>query len=146
MVRTVLVVMGAAFILLGLLGFALDNFLGAHLTPFHNIVHLVSGAASLFLGLKGSLSAGKIFAYAFGAVYFLLGVAGFAFGMTSTHSLPMEHADGGYNERMFRMIPGHFELGTIDHSLHLAIGLVFIIGAVLTRQTNLTRYMEGNSE
>lgn len=144
MVRTVLVIMGAVFILLGLIGFAFDNLLGAHLTPFHNVVHLVSGTASLFLGLKGSLSAAKIFAYAFGAVYLLLGVAGFAFGMTGTHTLPMEQADGGYNERMFRMIPSHFELGTIDHTIHIVIGLIFIIGAVLTKQTNLTRYMEGN--
>ncbi len=56
MIRTVLVIMGAAFILIGLVGFVSDNFAGTHLTLTHNLIHLVSGAASLYFGLKGSIS------------------------------------------------------------------------------------------
>ena len=44
---------------------------------------------------------------------------------------------------MFRVIPGVLELGSMDHALHVLIGLVFIISAALTRG-NLTQYTEGN--
>jgi hypothetical protein len=144
MARTVAIILGAAFILLGLVGFISNNFLGAHLTTAHNIIHLVSGAAALYIGLRGSLQAAKLFGYAFGAVYLLLGVVGYWMGgMHNTTNLPASAQDNAVNENMFRMIPGVLELGTVDHLLHVLIGLVFIIGAVLTRG-DMTRYTEGN--
>jgi hypothetical protein len=45
MIKTVLIIMGVVFILIGLVGFVSNNFLGKHLTPVHNVIHLVSGAA-----------------------------------------------------------------------------------------------------
>ncbi|MBA2620373.1 MAG: hypothetical protein H0U87_04155 [Acidobacteria bacterium] len=144
MLRTVLVIMGAAFILIGLVGFVSDNFAGTHLTLLHNLIHLVSGAASLYFGLKASRPAAKIFALAFGAMYMALAVAGYTFGMTATTTLPPATAEG-YNEHMFRIIPGVFELGTTDHILHFVIGAVFLIAAAMTR-ANLVKYTEGNPE
>jgi hypothetical protein len=44
---------------------------------------------------------------------------------------------------MFRLIPGYLELGTMDHLVHVLIGLVFIIAAALTR-ADATRNLEGN--
>ena len=144
MARMVAIIMGAAFILIGLIGFISDNFLGTHLTTAHNIIHLVSGAASLYIGLKGSIQAAKLFGYGFGALYLLLGAVGYWMGgMQQTTLLPHSAQEGGVNENMFRMIPGVLELGTMDHLLHVVIGLVFIIAAVLTRG-NLTQYTEGN--
>jgi hypothetical protein len=142
MIKTVLVLMGVAFILIGLVGFVSDNFAGTHLTLAHNLIHLVSGAASLYLGLKGSISAAKIFGFAFGTVYLLLGVGGYWLGMHSATTLPASTAEG-YNEHMFRVIPGVLELCSMDHLLHIIIGLVFIIAAALTR-ANLVRYAEGD--
>jgi hypothetical protein len=144
MIRTVLVILGVAFILIGLLGFVSDNFAGTHLTLTHNLIHLVSGAASLYFGLKGSIPAAKIFALAFGATYLLLGVGGYWLGMTGTSTLPAATAEG-YNEHMFRVIPGYLELGSADHLLHFILGMTFIVAALLTR-TNLTKYAEGNPE
>ncbi len=144
MLRTVLVIMGAAFILIGLVGFVSNNLAGTHLTLMHNLIHLVSGAASLYFGLKASRPAAKIFALAFGAMYMALAVAGYSFGMTATTTLPAGTAEG-YNDHMFRLIPGVFELGTTDHVLHFIIGAVFIIAAALTR-VNLVKYTEGNLE
>lgn len=144
MARTVAIIMGVAFILLGLIGFVSDNFMGTHLTLMHNLIHLVSGAAALFIGLKGSIKAAKLFGFGFGAFYLLLGVVGYWLGgLHRTTTLPASEQAGGLNENMFRMIPGVLELGSMDHLLHVAIGLAFIIAATLTRG-NMTQYVEGN--
>jgi hypothetical protein len=140
MAKTIAVIMGAVFLLMGLAGFALPNLMGAHLSWVHNLIHLVSGAASLYIGLKGSLSAAKLFSLVFGFFYLGLGVVGYWLGMHSATNLPPEVAQG-YNEHMFRMIPGYLELGSIDHLIHVVIGAVYIIGALLTRG-NMTKYVE----
>ena len=123
MAKTIATLMGVVFLLVGLAGFVMPNLLGAHLSPAHNVIHLVSGAISLYLGLKGTLSGAKTFGFVFGAVYFLLGVAGFALGSSSG-----EHAS------MLAVIPGVLELGQMDHIIHLVIGAVYFVGAIMTKQ------------
>ena len=123
MAKTIATILGVVFILVGLAGFVMPNLLGAHLMPAHNIIHLVSGAVSLYIGLKGSLSAAKMFGFVFGAVYLLLAVAGFAFGSPG----------GQHNEVLLRVIPGTLELGTMDHIIHVLLGGLYLIGALLTR-------------
>jgi hypothetical protein len=125
--------MGIVFILVGLVGFISDNFMGTHLSMTHNLIHLISGAVALYLGLKGSLSAARLFCLAFGAVYLLLGVAGFLFNSGSATGLPANLTDGGTNNHMLHVLPGALELGTMDHIVHVLIGLVFLIGGFLTR-------------
>ena len=56
MAKTIATILGIGFLLVGILGFVAPGILGMHLSPAHNVVHLVTGAVSLFLGLKGSLS------------------------------------------------------------------------------------------
>ena len=119
MAKTIATILGAIFILVGLLGFVMPNLLGAHLSAAHNIIHLVTGAVSLYLGLAGSLSAARIFCLAFGAVYLLLGVVGFAAG------------DG--EQRMLELIPGRLAFGTMDHIIHVLFGLVYLVGGLMTR-------------
>jgi hypothetical protein len=118
MAKTIATFLGVIFILVGLAGFAVHDLLGAHLSPAHNIIHLVSGAIALFLGLKGSLSAARMFCLVFGAVYLLLGILGFALGS----------GDGN----MFAIIPGTLELGRMDHIIHVVLGLIFLIGGFMT--------------
>ena len=119
MAKTIATLLGVVFILVGLVGFAAPTLLGAHLSAAHNVIHLVSGAISLYLGLKGSLSAAKTFCLVFGAVYLLLGVAGFAVGTGE--------------QLMLAVIPGTLELGTMDHVIHVLLGLIFIIGGIATK-------------
>lgn len=118
MAKTICTLLGIVFILVGLVGFAAPGLLGAHLSPAHNVVHLVSGAVALYLGLKGSLSAAKMFCLIFGAVYLLLGVVGFALGSG--------------DDRMFHVIAGTLELGTVDHVIHILLGAIFLIGGLMT--------------
>src|SRR5712691_2264634 len=95
-------ILGAAFIVIGLVGFASPGFMGTHLSMAHNLIHLVSGAVSLYLGLRGSAAAARTFCLAFGAVYALLGVAGMLAGTPGTPSMPGMPAD----PRLLRVLPG----------------------------------------
>jgi hypothetical protein len=118
MAKTICTFLGIVFILVGLIGFAKHDLLGAHLSGAHNIIHLVSGAIALYLGLKGSYSVAKMFCIIFGAVYLLLGIVGFLLGTGP--------------EKMFAVIPGTLELGTMDHIIHLALGVIFLVGGFIT--------------
>lgn len=119
MAKTIATLVGIVFILVGIIGFFSHNFMGAHLSMAHNIIHLVSGAISLYLGLKGSLSAAKTFGLIFGAVYLLLGVVGFLMGVAP--------------DKTFTVIPGTLVFGTMDHIIHIVIGALYLIGALLTK-------------
>jgi hypothetical protein len=130
MAKKVCTAVGVVFLLVGLAGFAMPGLLGAHLSPVHNVVHLLSGAAALYLGLKGSESAARGFCWAFGAVYLLLGVAGFVAGSPGTASVP---AGMGADDRLLVVIPGQLELATVDHLIHVALGLVFLVAGLLSK-------------
>jgi hypothetical protein len=120
MAKTVCVVLGIGFLLVGLIGFVAPGFLGAHLSAAHNAIHLLSGAVALYLGLKGSLAAARSFCIAFGVVYLALGVIGFAVGEGS--------------DRMWDLIPGTLMLGTMDHVIHVLLGAIFLVGGFGTRK------------
>ena len=56
MAKTICKILGVVFLLVGVAGFAAPTLLGAHLTPPHNVVHILSGVAALYFGFAGSLS------------------------------------------------------------------------------------------
>lgn len=146
MVNRVATVMGVLFILLGLTGLFFNNLLGMHLSLAHNLIHLATGAASVFIGLKGSRFTAKMFGFGFGFLYLSLGVTGYWLGYNHMETfLPPSVADHAYNQDMFRMIPGALELGTIDHLIHFVIGAIYIAAAALTKvRKDMTEYLEGN--
>lgn len=119
--------MGAAFIAIGLLGFGIPGFFGTHLSATHNWIHILSGIAALYVGLKKSPLVANRFALGFGTVYGLLGLAGFAFGNPGLMSMPMMEETDRF---LLPLVRGQFELGTNDHILHLIIAAVFVIPAI----------------
>ena len=119
MANRIATILGVLFLLVGLLGFAMPTLLGAHFTPAHNIVHLVSGAISLWLGLKGTPSGAKTFCIVFGLVYLLLGVCGFLLGSG--------------DDKMLTILPNQLMFGTMDHIIHVALGAIFLIGGLTTK-------------
>jgi hypothetical protein len=121
MAKTVATLLGVVFIVVGAVGFVSHNplELGAHLDPTHNVVHLVSGVVSLYLGARGSLSAARTFCLVFGVVYAALGVVGFVAGQ-----------DPG---KEFEISAVALKLGTVDHIIHVAIGVLFLAGGFLTK-------------
>ena len=120
MAKTVAKILGVVFILVGLIGFVAPGFLGTHLSLTHNLVHLISGAVALYFGFSATLSAARLFCIVFGIVSALLGVCGFLLG------------DGP--DRMFEALaPLGLHLGTMDHVVHILLGVVFLIGGFMTR-------------
>lgn len=113
MAKTVAKIMGLVLLLVGVLGFThvLDS-LGAHLSPAHNLVHILTGVISLYFGFAGSLSGAKGFCLVFGLVYLLLGVLGLVMG--DLHIGPLM-------------------LGKVDHGIHLIVGAIFLAGGLFTR-------------
>ena len=125
MANRVATILGIGFLLVGVIGFVAPDMLGMHLTLAHNIVHLATGAISLWLGLKGTPSAARTFCIVFGLVYLLLGVAGFVAG------------DGA--EKMLDLIPGQLMFGRMDHIVHILLGAIYLIGGFATRTVPATR-------
>src|SRR5688500_8477871 len=135
MAKTVATILGVVLLLVGVAGFFLPGLLGTHLSLAHNVVHLVSGAIALYLGLKGSLAATRMFCLVFGVVYALLGVAGYLLGKPDTPSLA-GMADMGPDARLFKVLPGMLELGTMDHNVHILLGAVFLIAGLMTKASD----------
>jgi hypothetical protein len=119
MAKTAATIIGVVFVLVGIAGFFRHDLLGAHLGMSHNIVHLVSGVISLYIGSRGSLSAAKSFCIAFGLVYGLLGVVGIAMDEIHVSALDLT-------------------LGKIDHYIHIAIGALYLIAGLATKTTAAT--------
>ena len=114
--RLVASIIGAVYIVVGLLGFLVTGGVGFIATegglllgifevnPLHNIVHVAVGAVLLIGGLS-SVAAAKGINIAVGAVYLLLGVVGFFLVGTAANILA---------------------LNTFDHFLHLASAIVLL--------------------
>src|SRR5687767_12060358 len=120
MAKTVCKILGVVFLLVGLIGFVAPTLLGAHLSPAHNIVHIVSGVVALYFGFAGTLSAAKAFALVFGVVYMALGILGMALGTGA--------------DRMWMVGPLHF--GQADHGIHILLGVIFLAGGLFTKRVD----------
>jgi len=116
MAKTICKILGVVFVLVGICGFIVPNLLGAHLTPAHNLVHIVSGAIALYFGFAGTAGAARAFCLIFGVVYLLLGVAGWFIGTGPDH--------------MFN-IGSLLMLGKMDHIIDILLGIIFLIGGAL---------------
>ena len=82
MVKTMAVLFGVIFLVVGILGFVpavtKDGMLLGifHVNAAHNAVHLLSGVVALFCGMS-SMSASRMYFRIFGLVYALVAVLGF---------------------------------------------------------------------
>jgi len=111
--KTLCKVLGVVLLIVGLCGFAVPTLLGMHLTPIHNMVHLVTAAIALYLGFAGSPEGARTFCRIFGAIYLLLGILGFA--APNVVAMIIRH-------------PGPVTSGdlTPDNAVHLLLGIVFL--------------------
>jgi hypothetical protein len=120
MAKTVCKILGFVFLLVGILGFThLLDPLGAHLTPAHNVVHLVSGAIALYFGFPGPLSGAKVFCLIFGIVYLALGILGLVIGGVHT----------------WHVIDNVLMFGRRDDAIHILLGAVFLGGGLFTKSS-----------
>ena len=70
-------VVGMLLITTGVLGFINPDFLGLHLTPIHNALHLATGVLSSYLGFATQPGPARTFSNLFGVAYLGLGIVGF---------------------------------------------------------------------
>ncbi|HEY6217514.1 MAG TPA: DUF4383 domain-containing protein [Pyrinomonadaceae bacterium] len=117
MAKTVCKILGVVFLLVGVCGFAAPTLLGAHLSPTHNVIHIVSGAIALYFGFAGSLSAAKTFCLVAGVIYLALAVLGLALGEPP--------------DRMWMIGGMHF--GKVDHLIHGLLGIIFLAGGLFSK-------------
>src|SRR2546423_10038576 len=132
MAKTICKILGVVFLLVGVAGFVMPGLLGTHLSFAHNLVHIISGIVALYFGFAGSLSGARMFCIIFGLVYLLLGVVGFVAGSPGAPTIP-GMAGMAADSRLWKVLPGTLELGTMDHVVHVLLGIVFLIGGFLTR-------------
>lgn len=74
MLQTLMRVLGAIFVLLGIVGFFLPLHGILHLTTPHNLIHLISGI--VFLGVSNNQKYSLWVARVFGAIYLLTAILG----------------------------------------------------------------------
>ena len=85
MLKTVAMVFGVFFLVIGVLGFVPaatpgDMLFGVfHVNFVHNVVHLVTGVVALYCGSEGD-ELSKMFFRVFGVVYAVVAVLGFVYG------------------------------------------------------------------
>lgn len=127
--QKVCISMGIAFIVIGFLGVLMPGFLGMHLSMAHNMVHIVSGAVALWCGYT-SLNRSMAFAIGFGAIYGLLGIAGYVLGSPGYPGVGNMEAD----QNLFRLIPNVLEFGSMDHIVHLLISAFLLFTAYTYRK------------
>lgn len=125
--------LGACLLALGLVGFVVPGLFYAHLNPTHNVIMILTGIGSVILGLTKPDYVAKKVCYALGGFYTLMGIAGFAFGVRAI-STTRPTVTGMPEESAFlwRLIPGRLELGTVDHWIHLVVGVIFLACAYFT--------------
>jgi hypothetical protein len=124
--------MGIFFVVAGLGGIIMPGMLGMHLSLLHNLIHLASGALALVCGYADDPKKAYNFSIGFGAVYGILGVAGFVFGEPGYPGVGHMEAD----ENLLRVIPNALEFGSADHTIHIIIAAVFLLTAYAWKKKN----------
>ncbi len=107
MAKQIMYLVGAVFIVLGLIGFVNDPILGIFdVDMLHNLIHLISGVLALVFASQGEPQARR-FALILGVVYGLVTILGFMTGAGK--------------------ILGLVSVNGADNILHLVLTVVFLI-------------------
>ncbi|WP_413559228.1 hypothetical protein [Bdellovibrio sp. HCB209] len=120
------VVTGILLVTTGLIGTVVDNFLGAHLSLYSNLIFFITGGMLVWAGLSSEVRAKK-FSFAIGSFYAVLGVLGFIVGTPGMPTIGRIVRD----DSLWLLVPEHLEFGTRDHAIHLLIAAALFCGAVL---------------
>ena len=121
--------MGCLLIFFGAIGFFASPIFGANLSIPHHLVHLISGILFVWVGLLKSKKVSYYFAFFFGGLYLIVGVAGFIWGH------PGESMMGTGDEDPFLMhfLSKNLVFGTDDNIFHLLIGASSLVSVVFAR-------------
>ena len=129
MAKTIATLVGVVFIIVGICGFVAPGLLGTHLTLAHNLIHLISGAVSIYFGTKATLAQARMFCLVFGVFYGLLGIVGMVAGVSGDPSVP--HL--AHDSHLLKLLPGTLEFGTMDHYIHILLGVIYLVAGLMTK-------------
>jgi hypothetical protein len=120
MAKTLAIVFGVVFVLVGILGFMDNPLVGMEglfqTDTLHDLVHLIIGVALLIVAFTApAKSAGAL--KLFGIIYLVLAVLGF-----------LTISDGG-------KLLGLVTMNTADHWLHVVLGVALILAGMAGRGT-----------
>ncbi|HEX5774515.1 MAG TPA: DUF4383 domain-containing protein [Candidatus Paceibacterota bacterium] len=118
MAKTLAMVFGAVFVLVGLLGFVSNPLVGAEgifeTDLLHNLVHVLFGGILLGVAMKSPASSSK-WLLILGVVYLVLAALGF-----------LTIGEGG-------QLLGLVAMNSADHWLHVVLGVVLVGAGVATK-------------
>lgn len=130
MLKKLTLVLGAVFILVGLLGFIVNPLVGSgalfETDLGHNLVHLLAGAVLIWAGLKSEQTA-TLALQVFGTVYLIVALIGFA----------VVDATG------MGSILGLIHINTADNWLHVVLGFVLLGAGFLLKKPDALRMSQG---
>ncbi|MDB5245195.1 MAG: TonB-dependent siderophore receptor [Parcubacteria group bacterium] len=119
MAKKLAVLFGIVFVLVGVLGFIPNPLVGSaglfQTDVLHNIVHLLIGVVLLIVAMSAPEKS-SLWLKVFGVIYLLLAVLGFIL-------IP----GGG-------PLLGLVQMNTADHWLHVVLGVVLLIGGVVSNK------------
>jgi hypothetical protein len=130
--QKVCLIVGFFLILLGLVGTVIPEALSMHLSPSHNIIHLVSGILAMWIGSMDEPKRANVFCIVTGFLYSAIGIAGFIIGLPGYPSGNMPGMSG--DQYLFKVIPNVLELGSMDHTVHLILGAFFLFSAIPSKK------------
>lgn len=115
---------GVVFIFFGAAGLLYPEIAGGHFSLTMNFLHILSGIISFSVGNAQK----RIYAYWFCVLGFVfmagLGLAGIFFGEPGTPAVGF----AGQDPLHLILIPRMVELGIVDHTINMALAVVFFIG------------------
>lgn len=131
-IKTAALIIGAIFIVVGLLGFTPNPIVGAsenavfHTDTLHNVVHIISGALFVLVALAAPDSIATVLKV-FGIVYFLLGILGL-----------IQIGTEGIGKLL-----GILHINGADNFLHIGLGIVIFLAGTLPQSTATAVTNEG---
>jgi len=125
---------GALFVVVGIIGFAVPNFLGMNLSIAHNIMHLASGVLALWVGFAASHRHVTLFSFILGLAYLALGILGFIYGNRDASVL----YSSGLTEYRLDLIPGVLSISKANHLNNILMGSLFVLAGLFAYRFNRT--------
>jgi hypothetical protein len=122
--------LGVFFLVMGVVGILMPGLMGMHLSMANNLFHLISGICAVWCAYSDIPSRAQNFCLGFGTIYALLGLAGFFIGEEGYPNVGFRAADA----HLLRVIPNVLEFGTMDHLVHLVVGVILFSSTFFERK------------
>jgi hypothetical protein len=116
---------GMAFIMLVFIGIIFPGFMGMHLSIAHNLIFIISGAISIWVGYIADSRKAYALCVGLGGMYAFLGVVGYLFGQPGYPNV----GQASFDKNLLTVIPDLLEFGSKSHAVHLFFSFILLFTA-----------------